>query len=74
LSEILASPWVTPRVASQILGASELMVYKYALLGRIRPKIEAGINVRFSREDVEALARDHDRVAARIRARSAARR
>lgn len=54
-------PWISPRVASLLLGASEMMVYKYALLGRIRTRIEAGVNVRFCRDDVAALARARGR-------------
>lgn len=56
--------WIVARKAALRLGVSEMMVYKWALLGRIRSIAEPGENVRFSEEDVDRLASKSTRTGA----------
>lgn len=52
------SPWIAARIAAQRLGVSEMKLYKWALLGRIRTQQQLGENVRFHAGDVDRLARE----------------
>jgi hypothetical protein len=53
----LSPQWLTLKAARQILGRAPSTVVRLALIGRIRTKADPGIPLKYSRVDVERIAR-----------------
>jgi hypothetical protein len=53
------SPWMSQRKACGLLGRSPAVLLRLAAIGTVKTLAVPGQALRYSRKDVEQLARDH---------------